>query len=152
MPILASEALLCEHKKSNNTMFSSVMIEPLDVWFQVQHSHFWIIWHLSTSVHTPRGFELDLDLFRINSTWLYKEPKVSVLQGHAKLVQKGDCWVWNQNARGSILTGGNILLLEFFFLKHLKITMFQNKPFGKLLKENLAYKFWSFINLNALNR
>ena len=54
---------------------------------------------------------------RIHRASLYKEPKVSVLQAKAKLVQKGECWTWNQRfirGPGSILTGGNILLLEFF--------------------------------------
>ena len=32
----------------------------------------------------------------INRAWLYKETKVSVLQANAKLVQKGECWTWNQ--------------------------------------------------------
>ena len=38
---------------------------------------------------------------------------------HASLAQKGgECWTWNQRlirGLGSILTGGNILLLEFLF-------------------------------------
>ena len=54
------------------------------------------------------------DSLRINRTWLYKEPTVPVLQANAKLVQKEECWTWNQRSRGSILTGGNILLLDFF--------------------------------------
>ena len=36
---------------------------------------------------------------------------------NAKLVQKGECWTWNQRlirGLGSILTGGHILLLEFW--------------------------------------
>ena len=36
------------------------------------------------------------DLVGINTAWLYKELKVSVLQAYAKLVQKGECWNWNQ--------------------------------------------------------
>ena len=51
------------------------------------------------------------------STWLCKEPKVSVLQANAQLVQKGECWTLNQRfmrGLGSILTGGNILSLDFF--------------------------------------
>ena len=40
---------------------------------------------------------LDLDdSFRINKAWLYKGPKVSVLQANFNLVQKGECWTWNQ--------------------------------------------------------
>ena len=54
---------------------------------------------------------MDLDdLVRIN--------RVSVLQANAKLVQKGECWTWNQRlikGPGSILTEGNILLLDFLF-------------------------------------
>ena len=34
-----------------------------------------------------------------------------VLQANAKLVQKTECWHWNQKSRGSILTVGNILFL-----------------------------------------
>ena len=30
------------------------------------------------------------------------------------LTQKGECHTWNQSSGGSILTLGNILLLEFF--------------------------------------
>ena len=44
-----------------------------------------------------------------------KEPKVCVLQANAKLAQKGECWTWNQRFSGSILNGGNILLLEILF-------------------------------------
>ena len=59
------------------------------------------------------------DLVGINGAWLHKEPKVSVLQASAHLTQKGECWTWNQRliiGPGSILTGGNILLLEFFHI------------------------------------
>ena len=58
------------------------------------------------------------DLVRINRIWLHKEPKVSVLQANAKLVQRGECRTWNQRSNrglGSIPIGGNILLLEFCF-------------------------------------
>ena len=53
-------------------------------------------------------------LLRINKAWLHKEPKISVLQANAKLVQKGECWTWNQRlirGPGSIPTGCNIWLL-----------------------------------------
>ena len=46
-----------------------------------------------------------------------KKPKVSVLEASAQLAQKGESWAWNQRlvrGPGSILTGSNILLLEFF--------------------------------------
>ena len=36
---------------------------------------------------------------------------------NVKLVQKGECWTWNQRfirGLGSLLTGGNILSLDFF--------------------------------------
>ena len=35
-------------------------------------------------------------LVGFNRAWLYKQPKISVLQGNAKLVQNGECWIWNQ--------------------------------------------------------
>ena len=46
-----------------------------------------------------------------------KEPKVSVLQANAQLVQKGEGWTWHQRfmrGPGSIPTRGNILSLDFF--------------------------------------
>ena len=50
-----------------------------------------------------------------------KESKVSVLQENAKLPHRGECWTWNQRLiRGSILSGGNILLLDFFLFSHSK--------------------------------
>ena len=52
---------------------------------------------------------LDLnDSVRINRAWQYKGPKVSVLQATVNLVQKGECWTWNQRFRCSTLIGGNI--------------------------------------------
>ena len=45
--------------------------------------------------YTTWCFDLD-DLVGINRAWLYKEPKVSILQAYAKLVQKGECSTWNQ--------------------------------------------------------
>ena len=38
MPILASEALFRENKKSQLQNATLVSIEPLDLWFQVQHA------------------------------------------------------------------------------------------------------------------
>ena len=49
---------------------------------------------------------------------IYKEPKVSVLQANAQLTQKGECWTWNLRSEGSILSGSNILSLDFFFGFH----------------------------------
>ena len=43
MPILASEALLCENKKFQLQFnVTPVSIEPLDLWFQVQHAPLYI--------------------------------------------------------------------------------------------------------------
>ena len=69
MPILASESLRRENKKSNNKML------PSESWttglgFQVKHP----------------SFSLDLgDLVRINRAWLYKDSKVLALQAIAQL-------------------------------------------------------------------
>ena len=38
MPILASEALFCKNKKIQLQNAILVSIEPLDLWFQVQHA------------------------------------------------------------------------------------------------------------------
>ena len=41
MPILASEALFHENKKNQLQNVTLVSIEPLDLWFQVQHAPFY---------------------------------------------------------------------------------------------------------------
>ena len=41
MPILASEVYYVKTKKSSNKMLPLVSIEPLILWFQVQHYPFW---------------------------------------------------------------------------------------------------------------
>ena len=65
---------------------------------------------------------LDLnDLVRINRAWQYKGPKVLVLQATVNLVQKGECWTWNQRFRSSILIGGNIF--HWLFCFHVVISM-----------------------------
>ena len=62
---------------------------------------------------------MDLDdLVGINRAGLYKEPKVSVLQVNAQLAQKGESWTWGKRlirGPGSVITGSNMLLLEFLF-------------------------------------
>ena len=59
---------------------------------------------------------LDLiDLVGINRVWVYKEPKFSVLQVNAKLVQKGECSTWNQRSRGSTLTRVTFSHWNFLF-------------------------------------
>ena len=46
---------------------------------------------------------------------LYKEPKVSVLHANAKLAQESSRVLdLEPEVLGSVFTGGNILLLEFF--------------------------------------
>ena len=60
--------------------------------------------------------ELD-DLVRVNTAWLYKQPKVSILQANAQLTQKGEWRTWDPRlirSLGSILTWGNIFFLDFF--------------------------------------
>ena len=76
-------------------MLPPVSIELLDLWFQVKHYPFSaLIWHvlfwisLNFCSHTTWSLDLD-DLDIINRAWVYKEPKVSVLQADTKLVKKG---------------------------------------------------------------
>ena len=40
---------------------------------------------------------------------------MSVLKANTKLVQKGECWTWNQRSRGSILTGVAFCYWKFCF-------------------------------------
>ena len=58
-----------------------------------------------------------LGLVGLNRAWLYKDPKVSVLQANVQVAKKGKCWTLNQGlirVPSPILNGGNILLLELF--------------------------------------
>ena len=57
-----------------------------------------------------------LDLNNLVRAWLCKEWKVPVLKANAKLVQKWECWTWNQRSRGSILTGVTFCYWYFLFL------------------------------------
>ena len=44
--------------------------------------------------------------------------KQEIKVADAKLAQKGECWTWNQRpirGVGSVITGDNILLLNFLF-------------------------------------
>ena len=48
-----------------------------------------LIWHLNFCSCTTKHVDFD-DLRGINKAWLYKEPKVSVLQANVKLVGQGN--------------------------------------------------------------
>ena len=97
MPVLAFLSLLRENKKiqwQNVNPSGDRTWASHNLWFQVQLSSFWA----SEACASEEIFKLlfmhhlilDLDdLVRINRAWLYKEPKVWVLQANAKLVQKG---------------------------------------------------------------
>ena len=53
MPVLASEALLCENKKIPVTkMLPPMSVQPLHLWFQVQHSPFWTDWAFACKTET----------------------------------------------------------------------------------------------------
>ena len=103
MPILASEVLLCE-KTSSDKILPPVGIElwPLitsdsksNALLSEPVRH--VLLRRSLNFCSCTTWFLDLaNLARINRAWLGKEPKVSVLQANAKLVQKGECWTWNQ--------------------------------------------------------
>ena len=104
-------------KQSRGKMLPPVGIELgpfMNLWFQVQHFLFWAKWHLllreSLNFCLCNTWFLALDhLVGINRAWLYKTPKVSILQANTQLVQKGECWTWNQRfmrVPGSIPTGG----------------------------------------------
>ena len=87
MATLASEALLHEKIQWQNVTPSGIRTQAShNLWFQVQH------YPLYTNLTSLKfcsctTWYLDLDhLRRINRAWLYKEPKVSVLQANVKLV------------------------------------------------------------------
>ena len=126
MPILASEASLCENKNSSNKMLPPVGIETrplINLWFQVKHSPFWT--NLSFVCKTETLGSLYSHALLIPTKYPSPEIKwcinrsLKIFQAaNDKLVQKGECWTWNQRlirGPGSILTGSNILLLEFLF-------------------------------------
>ena len=93
---LASEALLRENKKCGDKMLPLVEIEPRPLITSDSKSntllselvrHVLLRGSLNFCSCTTWFLDLD-DLVRINRIWLYKEPKVSVLQANAMLVQK----------------------------------------------------------------
>ena len=77
--------------------YPQVGIELGPLIFQVQHSPFWAKWACATFKGSLNfcsciNWFLDFEyLVGINRAWLYKEPKVSVLQANVHLAQKGEC-------------------------------------------------------------
>ena len=122
MPILASEALLHENKKNpvkNVTLSgnrtsdskSNTLLSGL-IW------HVLLIGSLNFFSCTSWFLNLD-DSVRINRAWLYKKPKVSVLQANVNLVQKGECWTWNQKLwEARVLFPLGVTFLTGFFWFH----------------------------------
>ena len=100
-----------------------------------------LIWYMllrrSLNFCSCTSWFLDLDdLVRINRAWLYKEPDVSVLKEDVKLVQKGECWTWNQRSGTSVSRGVTFSYWIFFctvvkplisILTLLPITCFKQK-------------------------
>ena len=123
MPILASEALLSENKKKQWKILPSVGIEPgplitfdskSNIILSGLTRHVLLIRSLNFCSCTTWFLDLD-DSVRFNRAWLYREPKVSVLQANNNLVQNGQCWTWKQGfmiGPGSIL---NICHWNFWF-------------------------------------
>ena len=91
MPILASEALLRENKKIQWQNITPSRNRTTGLGFQVQHAPCYTNWALATWEIFKHLFMHHLifaldDQVRINREWLYKDPKVSVLQANVKLV------------------------------------------------------------------
>ena len=85
------------------------------------------------------------------------EQKFKDLQvAHARLAQKGECWTWNQRlirGPGSILTGGIILLLEFFDFLDANIGIIANfVQFVKKSNETIYIKVLNVFHGNCLRK
>ena len=99
MPILASEVLQNENKN-----ITPVGIEPRPlITFDSKSDTvlsgltWYVLFMRSLNFCSCTTWCLDLgDSVRISRVWLYKESKVSVLQANVNLVQKWECWTWNQ--------------------------------------------------------
>ena len=85
MPILASEASQCKHNSSDK-MLPPVGIEPGPLIASDSKSNTILLLRRSLNFCSCSTWYLDLDDLRgINRLWLYKKPKVSVLQANVKL-------------------------------------------------------------------
>ena len=114
-------------KKSSDKMLPLVGIEPRPLITSDSKSSTLLstlAWHvlLRRSLNfcscTTWFFNLD-DSVKINRTWLYKEPKVSVLQANVNLVQKGECWTWNQRLwEAQVLFPLRVTFFTGFFCFH----------------------------------
>ena len=126
MPMLASEAWLCENKKFQWKMLPPAGIEPRPLITSDSKSNtllstltcYVLLRSLNFSSCTTWFLDLD-NLVGINRAWLYKELKVSVLQANVNLVQKGECWAWNQwSWEACILFPQGTTLFTGFFCFH----------------------------------
>ena len=75
------------------------------------------IWYQLERGNPELSWFLDLEIFfEINRAWLHKDLKIWRLLANRKLAQTVACRAWKSEVLGSIPSGGNILLLFFFFL------------------------------------
>ena len=119
MPILASEALFCDNKKDQLQNATLVNIEPLDLWFQIQHAPLYT--NVAFACKTETSGSLYIHALLILTKWSKSKHQV-VHEQKFKDLLSSTCWV---SVEGSMLDlesevqwfnthWGNILLLEFF--------------------------------------
>ena len=85
-------------KNSSNKMLPSVNIEPLNLWFQVQHSPFWTNLAFACKTETL-GYlysHAQLILTKSKNQWFMNRSLKIYQVANARLTQKGECWTWNQ--------------------------------------------------------
>ena len=63
-------------------------------------------------------------LAKINRAWLYKDLKSLILSNDTKLAQVGECQIGMMGLLGSISTGGDFFMYDFFCFPHVNIANF----------------------------
>ena len=110
-------------KKSSNKMLAPVSIEPrplIDFWFQVQHSPFCTNLTFACKTETSGSLYSHALLILTKSS---KSKNQMVHEQNFKDLLSSTCHIsperrvldLESEARGSLLNGGNILLLDFLF-------------------------------------
>ena len=125
MPILASEALFCENKKIQLQNATLVSIEPLDLWFQVQHAPLYTNLALACKTQTLSSLYSHALLILTKSS---KSKHQVVHEQKFKDLLSSTCQVSVERSMLDLRSEvqwfnthlGNILLLEFFVFSHSK--------------------------------
>ena len=119
MPILASEALFCENKKNQLQNATLVSIEPLDLWFQVQHAPLYTNLALTCKTETLSSLYSHALLIPLKSSTskhqvVHEQKFKDLLSSTCQVSVERSMLDLGSEVRWFNTHWGNILLLEFF--------------------------------------